>query len=91
MWSKACWSFDWNYGLGQLASLQELSTVIFSGDVASRNYEPQLGMEEVAWMADNWKKLKKIGGSLNKDVQMEPQLVATIESLGIRYHLHLDF
>ncbi|KAK3819573.1 MAG: hypothetical protein J3Q66DRAFT_367665 [Benniella sp.] len=82
--------FRLEYGLGQLASLHELSTIEFLR-YYDHNYEPQLGMDEVAWMAGNWKKLKKIGGCLNKDVQMEPQLVATIESLGIRYHHDEDF
>jgi len=76
--------FRLDCGLGQLASLQELSTVSFSRG-SFRNYEPQLGMEEVVWMAGNWRKLKTIGGCLNRDVQLESQLIATIGSLGIRY------
>ncbi|KAK3819574.1 MAG: hypothetical protein J3Q66DRAFT_159967, partial [Benniella sp.] len=83
--------FRLEYGLGQLASLQELSTVIFTGSINSRNYEPQLGIEEVVWMAGNWKKLRKIGGCLNTDGQMESQLAAGIKSLGIRYHLGSHF
>jgi hypothetical protein len=83
--------FRLEYGLGQLASLQRLSTVIFTGSTNSRNYEPQLGMEEVVWMAGNWKKLRKIGGCLNSDEQMESQLAASIKSLGIRYHLGSHF
>jgi len=76
--------FRLEYGLGQLASLQELSTIEFLRGYA-HNYEPQLGMEEVAWMAGNWKKLEGIGGCLNSDEQMESQLATAIESHGIRY------
>ena len=64
--------FRLNCGLGQLASLQDLSNVRFSR-FFSRTYEPQCGMEEVAWMARNWKKLKKVSGCLNRDVQLESQ------------------
>jgi len=76
--------FRLEYGLGQLASLQELSTIEFLHD-HYQNYEPQLGMEEVAWMAGNWKKLEAIGGCLNSDKRLQSKLAATIESLGIRY------
>ncbi|KAF9349385.1 hypothetical protein BGX34_001834, partial [Mortierella sp. NVP85] len=76
--------FRLEYGLGQLTSLQELSTIEFLR-FFNRSYEPQLGMEEVAWMAGNWKKLEAIIGCLNSDEQMKSQLTTTIESLGIRY------
>jgi len=42
-------------------------------------------MEEVAWMASNWKKLEAIGGCLNSDERMGTKLRTTTESLGIRY------
>ncbi|KAF9353866.1 hypothetical protein BGX34_011333 [Mortierella sp. NVP85] len=76
--------FRLEYGLGQLTNLQEFSTIEFLR-LFGRGYEPQLGMEEVAWMAGNLKKLKEISGCLNSDEQMESQLATAIESLGIRY------
>ncbi|KAK3819575.1 MAG: hypothetical protein J3Q66DRAFT_334924 [Benniella sp.] len=76
--------FRLEYGLGQLASLQELSTIEFSRG-HYQDYEPQLGMEEVAWMAGNWKQLEAIGGCLHSDERMESQLATRIQSLGIRY------
>ncbi|KAF9353869.1 hypothetical protein BGX34_011336 [Mortierella sp. NVP85] len=65
-------------GLGLLASLQQLTTLRFFRDSASE-YVPQLGMDEVTWMVDNWKKLKSIKGRLNSDQLIESQLQRTIE------------
>jgi len=81
--------FRLEYGLEQLESLERLTTVIFTrkrfGDEV---YAPQLGMEEVRWMADNWKKLKRIIGCRNRNVQTESRLKSTVRSLGILYADH---
>jgi hypothetical protein len=79
--------FRLDCGLNQLESLQELTEVIFlrRAYTLEGDYIPQFGMDEVAWMADNWMKLRKITGRLNTDVQMESQLITTVRSSGILY------
>jgi hypothetical protein len=71
-------AFRFDCGLGRLASLQQLTDLQFGLERF-----PQLGMEEVAWMVDNWKKLKRINGCLNSDKEVRAQLESVLESHGI--------
>jgi len=74
--------FRLDCGLGQLATLQQLSDITFGGRRMGKAF-PQLGMEEVAWMVDNWKKLKRVEGPLNGDKEVKARLVNVFESHGI--------
>jgi hypothetical protein len=44
---------------------------------------PQIGIEEVEWMVDNWRNLRKISGVLNSNRELEDQLRDVIKSHGI--------
>jgi len=70
-------------GLGQLESLQQLASIHFALYSMNGSHYPQLGMDEVAWMASNWKKLKKIKGRFNKDPRLDSDLRNAIELYGI--------
>ncbi|KAF9363056.1 hypothetical protein BGX34_005003 [Mortierella sp. NVP85] len=76
--------FRLDKGMGHLATLQQLSWICFEKmpfeDVL---YMPQIGMEEVEWMVDNWKNLRKITGFLNSNRELEDQLRDVISSHGI--------
>jgi len=65
--------FRLDCGLGQLASLQELRTLVFDGGFTARPRQ-QLEMKDVEWMIDNWKRLKGIYGHLNTDLEVNAQL-----------------
>jgi hypothetical protein len=70
------------HGLGRLASLQQLTSVCLgTPSLCWRN--PNLGMEDVVWMVENWKTLEIIRGSLNKDKTLTAQLQRVFESHGI--------
>ncbi|KAF9358956.1 hypothetical protein BGX34_008630 [Mortierella sp. NVP85] len=71
--------FRLDCGLGRLASLQQLTGFGFYLEAPS----PELGVEEVTWMVDNWKKLKMVKGPLNSDKTVAAQLKEIIESHGI--------
>lgn len=75
--------FRLEYGLRQLASLQQLTWLVFG--IRSRNapYFPQLGMDEAAWIVDNWKNLKQMKGRLHSDKAVDIQLRSIFKSHGI--------
>ncbi|KAF9353867.1 hypothetical protein BGX34_011334 [Mortierella sp. NVP85] len=76
--------FRLDCGLGQLASLQQLTTLAFSQNMfTGESYTPQFDMEEVAWMVEKWKKLERVVGSLNRDTRVDSQLRSVIKSRGI--------
>jgi len=79
--------FRLDCGLRQLASLQELRTLVFDGGFTARPRQ-QLEMKDVEWMIDNWKRLKGIYGHLNKDQEVEAQLK---DHLGNRGILHGEY
>jgi hypothetical protein len=69
-------------GLGQLAKLQQLTSIrLYTPKSYWRN--PHLGMEEVEWILENWKKLKLIKGKLTDDEELRIQLWNVFESHGI--------
>ncbi|KAF9365616.1 hypothetical protein BGX34_009238 [Mortierella sp. NVP85] len=72
--------FRLDRGLGQLASIQ-LKYIMFGAA-----YVAQLSMEEVEWMATNWKGLKQINGKLNDDPVVEISLATALQGHGINYH-----
>ncbi|KAF9343712.1 hypothetical protein BGX34_006447, partial [Mortierella sp. NVP85] len=65
--------FRLDCGLGQLASLQALRTLVFDGGFTARSRQ-QLEMKDVEWMIDNWKRLKGVYGYLNTDPEVDAQL-----------------
>ncbi|KAF9361600.1 hypothetical protein BGX34_007060 [Mortierella sp. NVP85] len=71
-------------GLRQLASLQELRTVVFCHGYSVRRCQ-QLEMIDVKWMIGNWKKLKGIYGSLNSDREVTAQLEDLLGNHGISH------
>ncbi|KAF9353224.1 hypothetical protein BGX34_011721 [Mortierella sp. NVP85] len=76
-------AFRLECGLGQLAHWQHLSVLQFSMEWYNIN-TPQVGMDEVAWMAKHWKKLRSVSGHLHHDMEMELQLRIMFESHGIK-------
>jgi hypothetical protein len=68
-------------GLELLASLQHLTH--FCILTAYNRRFRQLGMEEVAWMVSNWKKLRSIEAQLNDNKWVKDQLLSVFESHGI--------
>ena len=83
--------FRLDCGMGKLTSLQQLASLYFEAEnlewpieYYGTPYYPQLGMNEVAWMAEHWK-LHSIMGVLNSDQQIEAEVKdAIFESFGIR-------
>jgi hypothetical protein len=66
--SKGVLVFLLECGLGQLASLEQLRPLAFPQTRFSNgDHSPQLGIDEVEWMASNWRKLRTISGCLHKD------------------------
>jgi len=69
-------------GLGRLASLQQLTSVWL--DTPIGNWQnPNLSMEDVMWMVENWKGLKKVVGYLNWRQDLAAQLRSVFDSHGI--------
>ncbi|KAF9348983.1 hypothetical protein BGX34_002128 [Mortierella sp. NVP85] len=65
--------FRLDCGLRQLACLHELRTVEFyHGPEFER--KQRLEVNDIEWMIDNWKRLKRIGGRLSRDPEVEVQL-----------------
>jgi hypothetical protein len=78
--------FRLDCGLGQLAGLQQLTSVwLYTPRYSS--WGVNLGMEDVVWMVDNWKKLATVRGHLNKDAELRFQLECVFESHGISVEL----
>ena len=71
-------AFRLDCGLGRLASLQQLTYFCIR-----TTHNGQLGMEEVVWMVDNLRKLRKVVGNLNRVEEVKSQLVSVFESHGI--------
>ncbi|KAK3805575.1 MAG: hypothetical protein J3Q66DRAFT_407583 [Benniella sp.] len=74
---KGLLEFRLDCGMGQLASLQELRTVVFSRRYTMSEPMQQLEMKDVEWMIGHWKKLKGIHGDLNDDPQASKQVMLT--------------
>ncbi|KAF9348981.1 hypothetical protein BGX34_002126, partial [Mortierella sp. NVP85] len=74
--------FRLDYGLGQLAILYELRVIRFHTEIEQAQ---QLGTKDVEWMVDNWKKLKRVYGRLNRDPKVEDQLKGILKSHGITH------
>jgi len=69
-------------GLGQLASLQQLT--FFGLNTPMYNYlNSGVGMEEVQWMLETWKQLRTIKGALSQLSETRIQLESVFESHGI--------
>ncbi|KAF9351400.1 hypothetical protein BGX34_000578 [Mortierella sp. NVP85] len=74
--------FRSHYGLGQLASLQELRAIGFYwGDDFDKRQ--QLRRTEVEWMIHNWKNLKGIYGLLNDDDEVHDEYMDLLSHHGI--------
>ncbi|KAF9357337.1 hypothetical protein BGX34_009420 [Mortierella sp. NVP85] len=69
-------------GLGRLASLKQLMSLDFSSD-SDDDSSPELTVEDVRWMVENWGNLKRISGRLNSDKVVAAQLKKIIKSYGI--------
>jgi hypothetical protein len=74
--------FRLDWGMEQLATLQQLKSFSFDTDTVDR-YTPQLGMDEVVWMMEHWKKLKRVNGPFNRDPRIAAQIRSAFESHGI--------
>jgi len=74
--------FRLDCGLGRLASLRQLTDLSFDTSSDSPPF-PQLEMEDVTWMVNNWKKLRRVKGPLNGDKEVKARLVNVFESHGI--------
>ena len=72
-------------GMRQLASLQQLIRLTFSGHIRYPDspYFPQLEIQEVEWMMETWKNLKFINGDLNSNREVNAELKRIIESRGL--------
>lgn len=69
-------------GIGHLADLRLLRTLDFD-DCHSRPYTPQLGVEEVEWMATHWKHLQFVSGEFNKDPEKSAEVGSALQLRGI--------
>ncbi|KAK3805593.1 MAG: hypothetical protein J3Q66DRAFT_445901 [Benniella sp.] len=65
--------FRLDCGLGELARLQELRIVEFHHGSKSE-HKQRLEMKDIEWMIDNWKRLTRIGGCLNRSSGIDVQL-----------------
>jgi hypothetical protein len=74
--------FRLDCGLGQLASLRELRTVVFYNR-STFGRTQRLEMKDVEWMIDNWKRLVAIYGRLNRDPEVETHLIDLLDDHGI--------
>jgi len=69
-------------GLGRLASLQQLRSLDFRSDF-DVDSSPELAVEDVTWMMENWESLTMVSGRLNRDEVVAAQLKEIIEYYGI--------
>ncbi|KAK3805567.1 MAG: hypothetical protein J3Q66DRAFT_125672 [Benniella sp.] len=76
-------AFRLDCGLGQLATLRELASLDFQHYSSVIKTTQWLGMEDVKWMVENWKRLKNITGPFNEDPKVESQLRDIFKSHGI--------
>jgi hypothetical protein len=83
--------FRLDYGLAQLASLKELRMIRFSYILYDPELTQQLGRDDIEWMTDNWKNLKGIYGCLNRDPEVEAQLLDLLEHRGILHGVDFEW
>ncbi|KAF9347247.1 hypothetical protein BGX34_003286 [Mortierella sp. NVP85] len=76
--------FRLDCGLAQLASLQHLRSLDFFSYTTAGDHFPQLGMDDIAWMAENLKQLSSLTGHIHKNAEHASQLKKVIQSHGIR-------
>jgi hypothetical protein len=69
-------------GLERLTSLQQLRFVWLYTPFNCW-WSPKLGMEDVVWMVEKWKRLETIKGDLNNDRELTAQFRSVFESHGI--------
>lgn len=74
--------FRLDCGMGQLASLRQLTALRFLSK-KSRDYHAGLGTDEFEWIKNHWKKLKMIEGKLNSDHEVDAQLKRALKAHGI--------
>jgi hypothetical protein len=70
-------------GLGKLASLQQMNYLRLH-TTSHGGPSPNLGMGEVEWILENWKKLEVVKGDLNASMIVTAQLQSVFRSHGIR-------
>jgi hypothetical protein len=75
-------AFRLDCGLGQLATLRELTGLGFYPGGSTKMMQ-QLGRDDVEWMTENWPKLKIINGRLNEDIEVEAELEGILTSHGV--------
>jgi hypothetical protein len=70
-------------GLGQLASLEELTCLKFCY-FSRASMMQQVEMEDAEWMVNNWERLREVEGRLNHmNFELDGQLKSLMESQGI--------
>jgi hypothetical protein len=80
--------FRLDCGMGKLAGLQQLTFIRFDiqrlqNGIRTDYYYPQLGMDEVAWIIDHWKRLEVIKGHFNRNWLLAYVMAIDLESHGI--------
>jgi hypothetical protein len=74
--------FRLDCGLGRLASLQQLNYIWLCSSRSDRR-NPDLGMEEVEWILEHWKRLEVMKGCFNREREVRTQLRKVLKSHGI--------
>lgn len=75
--------FRLDRGLGHLVSLRHLRTLLFDECSGDGPYMPQLGVDEVEWMATHWRELKDVMGKYNKDSREDAKVRSAFRLRGI--------
>jgi hypothetical protein len=81
--SRKVLKFRLEDGMGQLASLQELTSFQFLPN-GYWTWQIELGMEEFEWIKEHWKRLKMVKGRLNSSSTVSSHLKVAFEELGIK-------
>ncbi|KAF9940903.1 hypothetical protein BGZ65_005811 [Modicella reniformis] len=68
-------------GLELLTGLKYLRELYFQGDDSQK-----LGVEEAAWMVENWPQLRKLRGSVNEDLRVLEQMKSVLFARQISFH-----
>ncbi|KAK3819595.1 MAG: hypothetical protein J3Q66DRAFT_335008 [Benniella sp.] len=76
--------FRMGNGLEQLATLRQMTSLIFERVSKNGSYVPQMGKDEVVWMLANWKKLKTLVGNLSYDSDEDMKLKLVLSLLDVR-------
>ncbi|KAF9355239.1 hypothetical protein BGX34_010570 [Mortierella sp. NVP85] len=74
--------FRLDCGLGQLAGLQEMKILRLCHALDADGMQ-RLGVKDVEWMVNNWKKLRTIRGWHNDDPEAETHIKSVLKSHGI--------